>query len=408
MSSTTTHDTPVYDRRGFWALFIVMIQGAFNDNVLRFVMTYMLVAQATPGLLIFGRPATEDWILGVGTVIFALPFILFPGLFGSIADRYSKRSVAIFAKLFELVLMLLAIVAFSIGHWAILFGLLFLMTTQSALFGPAKYGILPESLPESMLSWANGSSPWARWWPRLRGGLAGPLYNYSAEALYLAGILLAVLSAIGVVVAYFITPLKPANPTLRISANPWAGLGQYFKVIWSDRILFHVVVGYIYFWFAGQVVQNNVTKLNLSVLKLGEMANSIALAMTVLGIGSGSLAAGFLSRRRIELGLVPIGAAGLAIFGTLLSFAEFGYNGMVAMMFGIGFWAGFFDVPLAASLQHRSPKWAKGGIMATSNMLTFFGMLMGGVLFWLFGDMGISPYGIFLFIGVFSILVAGT
>ncbi|HMP84258.1 MAG TPA: MFS transporter, partial [Verrucomicrobiota bacterium] len=135
--------------RGFWALFATQFQGAFSDNVNKFLVTFLIVGM---GLSLESR----DKLVPVVGALFALPFVLFSMTGGFLADRHSKRTVVIGTKVAEILIMLLATLAFALGSVSLMLVVVFLMSAQSAFFGPSKYGLLPELLPEKQLSWGNG------------------------------------------------------------------------------------------------------------------------------------------------------------------------------------------------------------------------------------------------------------
>ena len=136
-------------QRGFWSLIATQFQGAFNDNGLKFFVIYLILGQ---------NPTTAQKDFGVFLIgnLFAIPFLLFSMTGGFLADRFSKRSVTIGTKLFEIAAMLFAIFAFHQGNPYLAYAVIFLASTQAALFGPSKYGLLPELLPPELLSWGNG------------------------------------------------------------------------------------------------------------------------------------------------------------------------------------------------------------------------------------------------------------
>lgn len=441
-----------YPKLGFWALIATQFQGAFNDNLFQFVITFFMLAsyqQMVGGdFTLFGHSfnvsvSPEDFVPSFATLLFSLPFIIFPVIFGALADRYSKQRVAMATKYLEIVIMMLGGVAFYIGNPVFIWGVLFLMATQSAMFAPAKYGILPEILPESRLSWGNGIIQMGTIVAIIAGtGLAGPVYQGFSSQIYLVSGVLILLSVFGTFTSHFIARPPAANPSQVIPKNilnPWRGMGKYLKVIFSDRVLLNVVIGYTYFWFAGALVRQNVIKYATSTLGLGESLTTYLLAAVALGIGIGAVMAGYLSRGKIEQGFILIGAMGMAVFGTLVSIPPSyheaftipagrvvvaaltgGYDSAVVQAmssvggyyilllgfaFLLGAFAGMFDVPLAATLQQRAPNNMKGGIISTTNMLTFVGMAFASVVFLLFGMMGFTPNHIFLVIGLVSLLM---
>src|SRR2546428_6715788 len=137
------------DNPGFWSLVVTQFQGAFNDNALKFLVIYLVVSMSLP-------VRERDWLVLVVGALFALPFILFSMTGGFLADRFSKRSVTIGTKWMELGVMLFALMALARGNLALEAAGVFLLSSQAAIFGPSKYGLLPERLPEKDLSWGNG------------------------------------------------------------------------------------------------------------------------------------------------------------------------------------------------------------------------------------------------------------
>lgn len=395
-----------HSRSGFWALIVTQFQGAFNDNLFKFLVIFFLVdlfaGQLGPG----GQEAATQQMVAIATIVFALPFIIFPGLFGGLSDRYSKKTITVWSKYIEIAVMVLGAVAFFIGTSWGLWVLLFCMATQSAFFSPSKYGILPEILTESRLSWGNGVLSLGTILAVIAGvGVAGPLYDRLGSRTYVAGILLAMLSMLGTAASYGISKPPAADPARKISINPWAGMGQYFSFIYRDRILLMSMIGYCYFWFAGAFLQGNLLTYSKITLALSNTQNSILQACLAAGIGIGSLAAGYMSRGKIELGLVPLGMLGMTVTTALLSVPDFSFSTVVVILVFMGAFGGMFNVPLSAMVQYRAPAIAKGGAMATANVLTFLAMLIAGALLWGLSFIGVKARPIFLMTGLLTLAV---
>ena len=149
VSTRLLHGPPSNWRLGFWSLIVTQFQGAFNDNALKFLVIYLIVERNFPA-------ASRDRLVLLVGALFALPYILFSLAGGYLADRFSKRSVTIGTKIFEIGVMILALLSLAVGNLPMEAATVFLISTQGALFGPAKYGLLPELLPEKELSWGNG------------------------------------------------------------------------------------------------------------------------------------------------------------------------------------------------------------------------------------------------------------
>ncbi|PCJ58035.1 MAG: acyl-[ACP]--phospholipid O-acyltransferase [Candidatus Hydrogenedentota bacterium] len=388
-------------QKGFWSLMGVMFQGAFSDNLFKWIIIYLLMDAATTIDI-----ETSSGIAAIATALFSLPYILFPGFFGVLSDRVSKQTIVLATKVLEVVIMSVGLMAVFSGNPNFLWVVLFLMATQSAMFSPAKYGILPEALPESRLSWGNGMMQMFTMLAIIVGvGMAGPLYKYleSIGQLHLASVLLIGLAFIGVMLARNVFKPPAANPTVNITPNPWAGLKETFKCYAADRWLWLSVLAYVYFWFAGVMIQINLVSYNTVTLGLDETSNSMMLVALAMGIALGAVSAGYISRGKIEVGLIPLGALGMSVCAAFLAWPVFGMQGSMVLLFGLGFFAGIFDVPLASVIQQRSPAHMRGVVMSITNMLTFVGMLAASGLMFALGKMAVSPYVVFALSAVMSL-----
>ena len=390
-------------RSGFWALIVTQAQGAFSDNLFRWTIVYLLLGTTATATI-----ESSGKITAVAGMLFALPFFLFVGIFGAISDRYGKQRVIVALKYTEILIMAAGGLALLTQNAAFLWVTLFLMATQSAQFSPCKYAILPEALPEERLSWGNGFIQAMTMMAIIAGtGLAGPLFSY----LYPAGQLhwvsagLVVLAIGGVFIARRIFRPPAANPSRIVPVNPYAGTMEYFKIFWRDSWLGLSVLAYTYFWFLAALIQNNLVPFGYVTRGLTQTQISYMMVAVFVGIGIGSVAAGYLSRGKVEPGLVPIGALGITTFGVLLGFDWYNLTGCIFLLFGLGFSAGFFDVPVVSMIQRRSPAHLRGGALITANMLTSFGIFMASALYWILSSYGVSPYTVFLASGIISFAV---
>lgn len=396
-----------YDKRdyqpGFWALVGALFQGALSDNIFRWVIVYLLLGTtATVGL----EGASK--VTALAGMLFALPFFLFSGLFGAVSDRFSKQRVTVGLKYLEIVLMILGGIAIYVHAPIFLWVTLFLMATQSAQFTPCKYGILPEGLPEERLSWGNGIVQAATMVAIIAGQvLAGWCYDLLEPSgnTYAVSFALVALAVVGTIASRRIFNPPPANPQQRLPLNPYRGIGTHFKVFWNDRWLGLSVLAYVFFWFIGALIQLNLVPFGLVTLDLTPTQVGLMMAVATLGIGAGSIAAGQLSRGKIEPGLVPIGALGLSVFSFLLSWPWFSLTGAMALLFCLGVAGAFFNVPVAALIQHRSPAHIRGGVLTTANMLSWVGIFAASALYWFVGAYDISPYTVFIGAAVLSLAI---
>jgi acyl-[acyl-carrier-protein]-phospholipid O-acyltransferase/long-chain-fatty-acid--[acyl-carrier-protein] ligase len=397
-----TDDRPAFggvaSRRGFWALIITQFQGAFSDNFFKFILI-MYVPQIV---------AQEDFpVTALSFFVFNIPFLLVPSLAGALADRLSKQRVTVLTKYLEFVVMGLGLLGFLLGNALLLWSTLFLMALQSAFFSPAKYGILPEILPESRLSWGNGVLEMATFIGIIAGtAVAGPLFGVLAGREYLASIVLLGLSGVGLLSSHFITKPPPASPHQPIPINPWSGMGRYFGLFYADRWLMLTMLGIAYFWFLAVLTSQNIIEFANAAYPGEPTRLSYLMASMAFGIGLGSVVAGLLSRSKIEVGLIPLGGMGLTLFCGLLGLEGWSYGATFWLLLSAGFFAGVFHLPMGATLQHRSPNGVKGGMIAASNFVTFSAMSAAAVLFWwLFNVQGLSASTIFVIIAALSLAV---
>ncbi|MBN2308046.1 MAG: MFS transporter, partial [Candidatus Hydrogenedentes bacterium] len=386
--------------RGFWALIATQFQGAFNDNAFKFIIIFSLPAILTD-------PGWQGRVTPFSSFLFTIPWILFAGFAGAVGDRYSKRTVAIATKYWEVGVMVFGLVAFWLRSPSLIWAMLFMMAMQSAFFSPAKYGILPETLPEERLSWANGVLNMMTFVAIIAGtATAGVLLDWLGERIYLTSVPLIGLSIVGVITSHRIMRAPVADPGRRIGLNPWSGLGKHLMMFWRDRTLYMTMLGITFFWAMGLLIQQNVVE-HGKAMEYSHTVNGLLQVSLALGIGIGSLVAGIVSGRKIEVGLIPLGAAGLAVFAALLGVPGLGYGAAFALLFMLGFSGGFYNVPLAALLQHRSPADVKGGMIAACNFVNFVGMLVATGIFWLlFNMLGLRTYGIFLACSAITLVVS--
>lgn len=377
--------------KGFWALIATQFQGAFSDMVYKTLLT--LVAVTTAADVDEGSNRVS-----IINALFIIPFLLFSMYGGFLADRFSKRLVTVGTKFLEVAIMLLATLAAWMGSLNFGMGVLFLLGTQAALFGPAKYGILPELLPETRLSWGNGILEMTTFLSIILGTVAGGLLAEGLRGrLYMAGVLLIGLGLAGVVSSLRISPVSSANPQARFRLNFVSDILRTVGIARQDRVLWLAVVGSIYFWFLGLLMQTNILFFGKNVLGVPEAKIGYLLAALAVGIGIGSYVAGNVSGRKIEYGLIPLGSIGISTFLLTLALPGWTFWSAASLLGALGFSAGFFIVPLNALLQHRPAPEVKGSVIAMANLMTFVGMLVATGFYWILTSfLHLSPLQVFL------------
>jgi len=395
-------DAPRPWRVGFWSLIVTQFQGAFNDNALKFLVLYLIIgSNLTPD-------EEETKVLLVGA-LFALPFILFSMTGGYLADKFSKRGVTIGTKIFEIAVMLFAILGFWLHNMTMSLAALFLASTQGALFGPSKYGLLPEILPEKRLSWGNGVIELGTFLAAITGTLAGAnLSHWFAGRQEYSGVAFLALSVVGLLTSLGISRVPAADPQKKFQANFLGDLWVQGGRIRKDRALWLALLGNTYFFFLGALLQFDIVFYGRDVLHLEASHAGFLQAAIAIGIGVGSLAAGYLSGGKIEYGLIPLGAFGITLFGFLLAVHGLRFGAVLGLLAALGFFGGFFIVPISALLQHRPEEEHRGGVLAAANLWSFIGILGASVVYYLAKHYAhLGPVGIFFWasIGTLAALV---
>src|SRR6184192_18946 len=362
-------------RLGFWSLIVTQFQGAFNDNGLKFFVIFMILGtNPSPS-------ETDELVFFIG-ILFALPFLVFSMAGGYLADRFSKRSVTIATKIFEIFAMLFAVYAFLKGNTRMAFGVIFLASTQAAFFGPAKYGLLPELLAPELLSWGNGILELMTFVAIISGAVIGPLLAqrfHAREAA--AGVIFGVCSLLGLSTSFAISKVPAADPSKKFRFNVFGDLKKQFQLVRPDRVLHLAIVGNTYFWFLGALLQFVIVFYGREVLHLDETHGGYLQAALAIGIGVGSYAAGLLSAGKIEYGLIPLGAVGMSAFALAISFHGLSFAQVLILLAALGFAGGFFVVPINALIQHRPEESNKGSVIAFANWLSFAGVIGASAIY---------------------------
>jgi acyl-CoA synthetase (AMP-forming)/AMP-acid ligase II/predicted MFS family arabinose efflux permease len=375
-----TQATPKSWRRGFWSLIATQFQTAFNDNAVKFLVIYIILAMNLPR-------ERRDFLVPVVGGLFAIPFILFSMAGGNLADRYSKRSVTIGTKLLEIGVMLFAVVTFFLHSLPLECASVFLISSEAALFGPSKYGLLPELLPVRELSWGNGIIELGTFAASIAGTMAAGFlavrYHGREE---IAGFILLGATCLGLLTSSGISLVPAADPKKKFHWNPLGDLVAQSKVIGADRILTWAVLGNAYLFFLAALLQFAIIIFGHDVLRVDDAHVSYLQAAVGIGIGLGSVSAGYLSRGKIEYRLIPVGAVGMTVFSAILYHPGQTMMSSAVHLSLLGFFGGFFVVPIGALIQHRPAPEQKGSVIAAANLYSFVGIFIAAGAYSLFTD----------------------
>ncbi len=374
--------------RSFWSLLATHIEGAFSDNAFKALVMFMLIGA--------GAYHGRSQVLLVGA-LFALPFLLFSMTGGFLADRFSKRTVTISTKCLQVVVMCLGLLGLLWNSAPLLIAGVFLMSVQSALFGPSKYGLLPELLPAGRLSWGNGVLELGTFLAIIFGTVTGGFLAQSFQGeQHWSGVLLVCLAFAGLAASHGIRRVPAADPRRRFPLNPILELKQQLASVRRDRILLLAVIGNTYFWFLAALLDFNILFYGLETLSLDPVRISLLRASVAIGIGIGSLAAGYLSGKRIEYGLIPLGLLGICFAAAFLALPGLSFFLVAGGLIVLGLASGFFVVPINAIVQHRPESRNRGRVIAASYFFSFLGILTAsGAYFLLSSAFGFSPSQVF-------------
>ena len=405
----------------FLPFFLTQLLGAFNDNLYKNGITIFIAFQATNI-----SKDTSNSLVNIAAALFILPFFLFSPIAGQLADKFEKSLLIRRIKLLEIGIMLLAAIAFFQQSPALLIAILFLMGTQSALFGPVKYSLLPQVLQPEELVGGNALVEFGTFLAILLGLIASVfIIGFGTHILAIAVILFAI---IGYWSSQFIPSLAAASPDLKISFNLFSQTRKIMRDAHQNRTVFYSIMGISWFWFIGITY---VTQLpNYVRYELGgdEQVYILLLAMFSIGIGAGSFLCERLSSRIVELGLVPIGALGLTIFGIDIYFAQSittadslignslinpmtfitGGNSLRVMIdiIMLGVSGGIYIVPLYALVQQRSNEKKRSRIIAANNVLNALFMVVASLYGLIALSAGISIPMLFLIMALMNTAVA--
>ena len=407
-------------QRRFAPFFWVQFLGAANDNVFKFALTVLLTYQLQLGWL---PPAMAGLVIGA---LFILPFVLFSATSGQLADKHDKAQLIRFAKSFEIAVMLLAAWGFWVQDVPVLLGCIFLMGLQSTLFGPVKFAYLPQHLGERELTGGNGMVEMGTFVAILLGNVAGGLLialpETGARATALACLALALL---GRLLAQAVPRSPATDPALRINWNPFTETWCNLRLAYGNRVVFRSLLGISWMWFFGAVFLSQFPVFAKDVLQGDEQVASLLLVVFSVGVGIGALLCETLSKRHVEIGLVPLGALGMTLFAGDLYLASrsltpagqvLGVGAFLAQqahwrvlldLFGLSLFAGLYSVPMYALIQLRSPVTHRARIIAANNILNALFMVVSALATGALLAAGLTVPQVFGVIALLNLVVAG-
>ena len=382
-------------KRGFAALIATQFFGAANDNILKGVLIFMLANGLWQGALGAGG---QGW----ASALFTLPFIFLSGYAGRFADRHSKRSVTVLVKCIEIPIALIGMVGFWMQNLWITLGALIALACQSAFFGPAKYGMIPELVEKRDLSRANGAinmmTNIAVIVGTLAAGQIAVAYFPNDEApqkplLWLPGVIMILVAIAGLVCSLLLPRLKEGDKSIQYELNPFTTYISSLKEM-NGTPLFTVMFSWAYFYLLAGLALLAIPDYEAVLESYDVDAAEVAVLMGVMGIaiGLGCVLAGLISGHAIRPRLILVGAAGLIFFFAMLGmlpaqlpdlprYWRVLFSWISFAIVGAGIFAGFYIIPLQAMLQRLTPEDELGRYLGTANGLSFTFILLASLLY---------------------------
>lgn len=379
--------------RRFGPFFWTQALGAFNDNVFKNALVIMAVYQIAAH-----DPVRAANYTNLAAALFIAPFLLFSATSGQLSDKYDKARLAQFVKLLEVAIMVIALFGFLAKSVPLLMTMLFMMGLHSTLFGPLKYGLLPQVLDSRELVGGNGLIEMATFLAILLGqNLGALLITVPEHGAWLVGAATIAIALVGLACSLRMPTVAAPDPTLAINWNPFSETWRNLGYIRGNRAVLLSCLGISWFWFFGSVF---ITQLpTYAQLVIGGNATVYTFLLTVfsLGIGIGSLLCERLSGHKVEIGLVPFGSIGMTLFGADLYFArpdlatvhDLTVTALLAqpwiwrVLFDLllmAVFSGFFIVPLFALIQTRSDPTRRSRVIAANNILNALFMVVAAGL----------------------------
>ena len=405
-------------QRRFAPFFWVQFLGAGNDNLFKFAFTVLVTYQLQVSWL---PPSMAGLVIGA---LFIAPYLLFSATSGQLADRHEKGALIRLVKLLEIAIMALAGWGFWVQNVPALLACVFLMGLHSTVFGPVKFAYLPQHLSERELTGGNGMVEMGTFVAILLGQVAGGLLialpgvgghyvAFACMALAIGGWLLA-----------RAVPLSPpTDPGLVINWNPFTETWRNLQLAHGNVVVFRSLLGISWMWFFGSVFLSLFPAFARDVLHGSPQVASLLLVVFSVGIGSGALLCELLSRRHVEIGLVPLGAIGMTAFALDLYLAtralppagvmdawaflaQPAHWRVLADLLLLSLFAGIYSVPMYALIQLRCPPSHRARIIAANNILNALFMIVSALLTGLLLKAGFTIPQVFLAVGLANAVVA--
>jgi MFS family permease len=392
----------LFTKRRFLPFFITQFLGALNDNLFKNALLVIVVSTA-----ITAADSNTNFITNLAAGLFILPFFLFSTLAGHLADRFDKAYLIRRIKFAEIILMLVGCFSLWQGNISLMLGVLFLLGTQSAFFGPIKYAIIPQHVDSDELLAANAQVGMGTFVSILLGTLIGGWMVTTPQGIMQLGALIILVAIIGWISSCQIPKAPPENTAAeaKVSFNPLRETAANFSLAKHNKTVIYCIFSSSWFWLYGACFLTQVPNFSVAILGGDPKLISILLGSFIIGVAIGSLCCNRFSRGQVEPGLVPVGTLGLSLFAIDLYFSSSYYaalnatdNSIAPMAFlsmtsglriladllFIGIFGGLFIVPIYAMIQRNTDGTTRARVLSVNNIFNALFMVSGSLLGMLF------------------------
>ncbi len=370
-----------------------------NDNLYKVLLVLFL-------LKISAR--TSSFILGVTSLLFVLPFLLLASFSGSLSDKYSKSNIIFVTRIIEIVAVILGVICFYYKYILGCYLVLLILGIHTAIFSPAKFGILPELVSVNVLSNANGIMTSVTYIASILGTFTASFFTQITQYRFFETSLVCVFLALfGFFWSLKIKKTPAQSPSSEIKWEFLTTIISTMQITYKRRFLLSSMLLGAIFFFLATSVQLNIVAFVYESLGLPPFVGGYLLVATSLGIGLGAFFAGKVSKSNIELAFTPIMGLGLGLSLCCLFFVQHNIYLIIFVLFFLGIFGGAFIVPLHAFVQYASPNRSRGKNIAVANFLDFSGMLLASLSVFIFsGIFHFQIASIFFVLGIFSIVLS--
>ncbi|MBM3207536.1 MAG: MFS transporter [Chlamydiae bacterium] len=387
-------------KNSIWMLNLTQFFGVINDNLYRLLLAFLCIS-------ILGQDKASA-ILSMAGAVYVLPFLLFSSSAGILADRFSKQKMIVILKLFEVIITLLIVIAFYYKSMVGAYSLLFLLATHSALFGPPKYGIIPELVSKDNISKANGMITAFTYMAMIFGTfLASFITEISSKNFVIAALVCLVVAIFGLISSFCIKKTAPQDGQKKMNFLFIREIYHTLQFCKEIKYLRQSIFGSAFFLFIGSFAQLNIIPFSIESLGLSDVIGGYLFLIIAIGIAIGSYFCGKWMKSKIELGISCIAGFALGIVFILLSLSSFSLmlSGICLILMGVC--GGIFVIPFDTFNQINSPIEKRGQVIAAANFLSFTGVLVASIALYVLNDLlKLPPSLSFFLIGLFTLFIS--